>query len=1130
MQISNNFIILVMIMKKIVSTSFIILTFYFPAFSQLNDNFSDGDLMNKPEWENNSGYFTVNNGMLWLDAPKASGEDFITTPSRYFYDATWELRVKLNFNPTAYNFTDIYICSDESDLNYYVSGYFVRLGGKNDNIGLYRREGYPGAEVNLIEGDEKLNGSKSIDITIKASRDRSGNWQLFYSDSTSSDFHYIGKCFDNRYQVPLYFGIYCHFTSTRSNKFFYDDLKIKGDQFHDSSPPKIDTVYSLVGNKMACRFNEKISHLKADDTNNYLLQGEGHPDSVEYNPATLTSILYFQPQLNNNQTYTIGITGVSDLSGNIIEAGDYQFIYYKLAVAFPGSIAINEILADPSPPIHLPAYEYVELLNLTKNYISLSGCSFNDRIIQNLVIIPGGYALLCEKDAAKFFSGYGCPVSGMDNWNTINNEGELLILRDQEGSEIDQVDFSGSWYGDSNKKNGGWSVELINPQFRCWGKKAWLASVNDNGGTPGSKNSVCSDIVKNENKGYWDYEISGENIRLEFSDPVATGDLTKNLSMEGIQILNSNIIPDNPSVISLSLQDTLEPGHPYRLNVHDLKDCSGTYSNDTSVSIGSGLSPGFLNILMTEIMANEKPSKGLPEARYIELFNPGTSILSLAKCRLIAGNDTLLLPDKCILPHEYRVICPLPFERTELGHAIGLPDIPALNIIYGSLELLDSTGQWICQASYNSDWFSEKQSGGVSMEMIDTKNPCGRAGNWQLSLNSSGGTPGRENSVKGINPDLSGPEMDNVSAIDSSRILIRFSEPVSVENLFTRNFKINDRNIIDRFSCPDLDKMICHLNTQLDPATTYRLDAENVTDCAGNLIRNPISEGFSLPSKADSLDLVINEILFNPFPGGVDYIEIYNQSEKYIDIDQWHFANQYSDDSSTYSYLSSIPFILKPGAFLAFTTDKNRTVNDYPQCNSENIVEINKLPVMNNDAGEIILYSADDRIIDKFSYTQDMQFSLFNDVNGVSLERINPDGPSNDPANWHSASAQSGFGTPGKMNSVSTPDSILSNNIHIEPKVFFPNNPGVSDFTKIYYNFNKPGYVGNLRIFDINGSLVRFLAKNVSLSTSGAFIWYGKKENGSIAATGYYIISFEVYNPDGTEKTFLDKVAIGTHF
>ena len=1125
-------------MKKIVSTSFIILITYFPSFSQLKEDFSDGDFLYNPAWESPSGYFTVKDGMLQLNAPAQSGTGYLSTTSHYIHDATWQFRVRLTFNPSSYNYADIYLYADDKEISDHVLGYLVRIGGQKDAIALIRRNGDSPELTTLVSSPDKITDRDSVDFTVKVTRDREGNWKLFYADFPGTDFRFIGSAQDNRYQNPNYFSIFCHYTATRSNEFFFDDINISGDELKDVSPPVPDTAFAAGKNIVQCVFNEKLDKESALNAGHYLLSGIGNPDSVLYAPVSRSVMLLFSKPLTDRQQYSLQLNGITDLAGNTTDGIQINFTYFNLADAVPGSIIINEFMPDPFPEAGLPGYEFIELFNPTGNFINLSGCTINGAIIPSLFVKPGGYAILCPETATGSFSKYGSPVRGIGKWNTINNSGDEIVLCDPSGIIIDKVVFSNDWISATGKKDGGWSLELINPVYRCWGRKAWGVSLAETGGTPGTENSVYNGKIENAMNGYRDFSTSGKDLSVEFNDPVIlTGDSF--FSIEGIDIISSRIEYSEPNTVVLNLQDSLVKGRPYTLQIKNVMDCSSTYRCDTSVSVGEGNRPGFLELLITEIMNKPSPSKGLPESEYIELYNPGEKLLSLGGSVLVAGKDTVWLPDKIFLPKEYRILLRKNIASPALGHFILCPELPSLDDHNENLVILNSSGEWVCQVDYKKEWIHGGIPGGISLEMVDTGNPCGMAGNWLLSEAPSGGTPGKINSVTNINPDNFGPVLENVSAIDPDHILMNFSEYISPENMLTANFSINEENVIREFSFLSLNAITGRLQSNLLPGKSYILKARNVTDCTGNIIRNENSESFGLPEEAGIHDIVINELLFNPLPGGVDYIELFNRSGKYIDLEKLYLAAKSDTTASRYPLVIT-PYIMKPGSYYAFTVNKTRTFNDYPHGELSNIIETDRLPAMNNDRGSVFLFSTNSMLIDRVDYNDNMHFSLLKDTEGVALERIDPEKPADETTNWHSASEGSGFGTPGRKNSESFPDSLYQGHIRIEPEVFVPGKTGSDTQAKIYYSFDKPGMVGSVRIYNVNGMPVRYLADNVGLSTSGYFAWDGcadaaptwdgTDEKGVLASTGYYIVCFEVFSLDGFRKSYLNKVVLGTQF
>jgi hypothetical protein len=86
--------------------------------------------------------------------------------------------------------------------------------------------------------------------------------------------------------------------------------------------------------------------------------------------------------------------------------------------------------------------------------------------------------------------------------------------------------------------------------------------------------------------------------------------------------------------------------------------------------------------------------------------------------------------------------------------------------------------------------------------------------------------------------------------------------------------------------------------------------------------------------------------------------------------------------------------------------------------------------------------------------------------------------------------------------------------------VFSPNGDGFNDLLTIRFSLGKPGYMANVRIFDVVGRQVKFLVKNESLARQGAWTWKGESDSGQRLNLGVYIILVELFDPDGHTKTF----------
>ncbi len=161
------------------------------------------------------------------------------------------------------------------------------------------------------------------------------------------------------------------------------------------------------------------------------------------------------------------------------------------------SLVISEIMADPHPAVALPDAEYLEIFNRGPSPVSLDGYRllFGDKLKilpathPDGVVEPGEYIIVCdEEDEAAFESkGKTLPVSKMP---AIVNTGATLVLESPSGKVIHSVSFTDKWYRSADKADGGWSLEMIDPDNPCGHAGNWCESTDPTGGTPGYINSV----------------------------------------------------------------------------------------------------------------------------------------------------------------------------------------------------------------------------------------------------------------------------------------------------------------------------------------------------------------------------------------------------------------------------------------------------------------------------------------------------------------------------------------------------------------------------------------------------------------------------------------------------------------
>jgi hypothetical protein len=849
-----------------ISQLLIFLIFPLQIFAQLNENFSDGDFSINPEWIGDTSSFTINTALELQSQGAATTENIcLATANSMLYDTEWKFYVRLEFNPSSGNYAKYYLCADTSDLTGALNGYYVKIGGVTGNvdaIDLYRQEGISSQKI--ISGIPGHAGKSLNTLRIRIICDLGGKWTLFSDTLGGNNFIKEGSCIDSTVKISNYSGLVCHHTSTRGSKFFFDDVIIQ-------QAPLVPFATTIIDDStVTVFFNKPLQSSSANNASNYILTVLGNPISAIYNPLNPCQInLIFSGKLANG-SYSLSIQNLIAISGETIAAGTSIGFNYIKPLPY-GSLIVSEIFADPSPIVGLPGEEYIEIYNRSADTINLSGFTFSDASTNSKLpswkFAPSSYLILCSNSFASAFSSYG-NVLGLSSWPSLNNSGDSLKISDVSGKILFSVNYSDSWYKNVVKKDGGWSLEIIDPDNLCGESENWIASENDNGGTPGKINSV--------------------NAHKPDLDP--------------------------PLLIKAEALDSLT----------------------------------------------------------IKLY-------------------------------------------------------------------------------YN--------------EKLDTV--------------------AYKNAILQISPEVYSIEM--------------------------------------KIEKTDLHSIIIQLNSSLQKKILYTISVENMSDCNGNISQKSFAT-LALPEKSLPGDIIINEILFNPRPGGVDFVEIYNKSDKYLDMKNWEIGNIEKGLIANRKSISSETFVLPPRSYLFLSEDPQLLKSQYPFTEIIHGITLNSMPSYNDDEGTVILLYNNIEA-DRFDYKDSYHFKLLTDKEGVSLERISFDKATNSADNWHSASETAGFATPGYKNSESY--SGIGKGFFVDPPVFTPDEDGYKDFTTIHFSFTDPGYIGNLTVFDAQGREIKKIAQNQSLSMDGFFQWDGTNISGKKVESGYFIILFDVFNLNGDVKKYKETVVVG---
>jgi len=806
----------------------------FVASAQIQDDFSDGDFSSNPIWSGDDLQFKINSSKKLQLNSTGSDTSFLSTANTLLNNTEWRFYIKQSFNSSSNNHSRIYLVSDQADLKSNLNGYFIQFGSTQDDICLYRQDG--NAVTKIISGTVGNTGNSVNEFTLKATRDVNGLWELFSDASAGSNFQSEGIATDITYTSTSYFGFWCKYTTSNSTKFYFDDVYV-GTILVDTIPPVLVSIKTLDANHIDLFFNEALDSNTTNYYANYTVNNSFASPTTAQRDANDYSIvhLYFWSPFVQGTLYTLTASNIKDLKGNMANPQQQDFGWNEMEL---GDITINEIMADPAPRIGLPEWEYIELYNNTILPVSLNNWTLQvgntKKTLPDSIIAPHSYVLIAHNNAQADLSGFGTFI-GLSSFS-LTNSGQQLILENEKGNLIHQIRYQTSWYQNKNKEEGGWSLEQIDPSNPCGCENNWHASVDNNGGTPGSKNSIYAanpDQVKPLPERI--SVVDNHTITIHFSEPMDSTSISDINLYEVIDFGKPiSVANDYPSYKSVTLHfaNAFQKQKLYDLKVQPgLKDCVGNKTKGLmAFRFGMPEEAKVGDIVINEILFNPQS----PGVDYIEILNISNKIFDLKDLRLanwsmedqnfinvkfITEESYLIFPNgyyvlstnSSIIKQQYLV--KVPDWLIEIPSMISMPNSE------GNVLLITSNFEQIDRFDYSEDMHFDllQSTKGISLERINPKQPTNSKNNWHSAATSSdsysqssdyAGTPTNENSQFSSGAEFSGEiwvrnyqsifSPDNDGRDDLLIIDYKFEHPGNTANImvYDMNGKLI-RNLID---------------------------------------------------------------------------------------------------------------------------------------------------------------------------------------------------------------------------------------------------------------------------------------------------------------------------------------------
>jgi hypothetical protein len=723
----------------------------------------------------------------------------------------------------------------------------------------------------------------------------------------------------------------------------------------------------------------------------------------------------------------------------------------------PRSVVVNEIQYAPSGG----EPEWVEIFNTTTVSVNLRGWRLSNRISSakyaltdsDAVLSPRSLAVV-TKDSLAFRS-FHPSIPGLLLTNAglptslFRNDSDAVALYDQRSAIMDSLYYRSSWGG-----GGGKSLERISPTGPSAERSNWGTTLDPSGGSPGRVNTLTRKQKDLAVRG-----LKAAPVLPTVNEAVTLTLVVKNIGTESafdysvsfFEDMNNDSLGQPGELITrLTSTPVLQPGdsasfstqtgklslgdHHY-IALVDYEADEETLNNEALLLVSAGLPAR--TVVINEIMYG--PSGG--EAEWIELYNTSATEVNLRNWRfsnrVTSSKYDLTASDVYLPPKGFAVV-----TRDSLAFFTFHPSMPGLLLVNSDLPialfsnsgdavvLFDARTNVMDSVSYSPSWGG---GGGRSVERIAPESSSTEPSNWGTSIDPSGSSPGRVNTLAKKSQDLAIRSLTSLPQIAYEGTTITLK--ATILNAGTDpalDFVVSFYEDVNADSTGQADELILRTSSagSLQPGDSMEFKAQTLSACAG-MHRYLVSADYSadentlnnkrllilqvgLPMRS----VVINEVMYAPTGGEPEWVELYNTTNADVDLENWRLSNR---TVATKYTLSTTSVILKPLSYAVVT--KDASILNFHSTPPGLLVLVPNLPtaLLSNAGDAVVLYDTRGVTMDSLTYTP-----AWGGANGKSMERIAIDVASTDSANWATSLDIEGS-TPGRQNSVAT----LANDLRI---------------------------------------------------------------------------------------------------
>ncbi len=792
-----------------------------------------------------------------------------------------------------------------------------------------------------------------------------------------------------------------------------------------------------------------------------------------------------------------------------------------------GQVVINEIYYRPAAG----EPEWVELYNCGPDPVSLAGWWLSDGTRRGTVRLeldaaarllpPRGYAVLTESVDFPGFAGLrvGTVLEPGGGFPSLNNSGDVVVVRDALGTAVDSLRYRASWGGEN-----GVSLERVRPCGNSTNRDNWRTCAAASGSTPGSRNSVSPPeraLQLALRPGSGPCTRAGQEVQIHCVvhsvGLTGTGAATLGLRAERVDPCGAEVatpgdfdVPELGPLDSLVLPVSWTPHTPGRWVIRGFLQTADSSTQVDTATATLWVSPSPGDVVVNEIQFDPPPG----QAEWVEVYNRGSHAVSLDRWWL--GDSRRRVPldsiGACLDPGTYALILPAEGFAPD-GLQPGTPvwrvlhSWPGLSNSGDAVALVDPCGVVIDSVFYRSSW----GRGGGSLERVLASGASADSSNWAACSDPAGATPGRLNSATPRDVDLAvvGVRWPGV------RVAEGCSVTVVVANVGRNRVSIASVRVVPSDRAPDAVRAAAV--PALDPGDTVEVTVPATFEepgwvqlltavvCEADTRRENDSTTVRMYVSPPFGAVTLNELYVTPLAGQVEWVEIANTSQWDLSLRGWSVADA---RGAIGAGVVRDSLVLAAGGMAILAADSS-VLSSWSLSPDDPFAVPDRWPGFNDDGDLVRLADPAGLVSDTVRYARDWGIER-----GYSLEKLRPKLPSAAKSSWTRCTDPAG-GTPGAPNSVFAYTMPGRAAISVQPNPFSPDGDGHEDVAVFSLTFPSSLVAARLRIFDVAGRRVRELLADEPCGPHRLVVWDGRDDQGRPCRVGPYVALLEWRTADG---------------